>query len=239
MIFISIFAGNPFPVNLQEIFDFLNFFINKNLGAWYTVSELTELLDRGQMAYYSDNKAKYATSNLVKEILSPFRTTYDFTPSNTISGVIVVPSNSNYLDLLDIQITYAISNRTIYYSIPIANEDELSDRLNSQIDPVTVTSPVGEILAPRFFRLYPASGYTGTVKYLKRPIKPVFACNVISGRVIVFDEANSTNIQWRETEIVPVLLKSLSSIGINLSDNEISAFAQAKTEGNFVGQNRL
>lgn len=226
-------------MTLQEEFDFLNFFINKNLGAWYTVSELTELIDRGQMAYYSDNKPKYATSNLVKEILSPFRTTYDFSPSDTISGVVVVPSNSNYLDLLDLQITYAISNRTTYYSVPMVNEDELSERLNSQIDPVTVTSPVGEILAPRFFRLYPVSGYTGTVKYFRRPVKPEFVYNIISGRVIVFDEANSTNIEWRETEIVPVLLKALTSIGINLSDNEISAFAQAKTEGNFVGQNRL
>jgi hypothetical protein len=226
-------------VTLEEIFQFLNFFINKATGSWYTVSELELLVDRGQMAYYTDNKEKYATSQLVKEILSPFRETYTFNTSNTVSGVVVVPSNSNYLDLLDIQITYAISDRTIYYSIPMVNEDSKSDRLNSQVDPVTVTSPVGEVLAPRFFKLYPTSGYTGTVTYLRRPAKPVFAYTVISGRVIVFDEANSTNIEWRETDIIPILIKCLVSIGINLPDMSISQFAAAKSQDNFIGVNHL
>lgn len=226
-------------MTLEDIFTFLNFFINKYTNSWYTIPELELLVDRGQMAYYSDNKAKYATSQLVKEILSPFKETYSFSSSDTISGYIVVPSNSNYLDLLDVQIQYTISNRTIYVGVPMLNEDERADRLNSQIDPVTVTSPIGENYKPRFIRLYPASGYTGAVTYLRRPVKPVFAYSVVSGRVIVFDEANSTNIEWRETEIVPVLLKALSTIGINLPDGAISEFAMAKTQGNFMGINRL
>jgi hypothetical protein len=227
-------------MTLEEKFNFLNFYINKYTGSWFTVSELTEAVDRGQMAYYSDVKAKYATSNLIKEILSPFRATYDFTTSNTISGYIVVPSNSNYLDLLDLQITYEISGvRTVYVPVAMINEDERASRLNSQIDPVTVTNPVGEIVAPRFFRIYPAGGYAGTVTYLRRPAKPAFAYSVISGRVIVFDEANSTDIEWRETEVVPVLLKALRTLGINLTDAEVSEFSAAVTAGNFVGQNRL
>jgi len=226
-------------MTLEEIFTFLNFFINKQTNSWYTIPELELLVDRGQMAYYSDNKAKYATSQLVKEILSPFKATYDFTPANTVSGYIVVPSNSNYLDLLDVQIEYAISGRTIYVGVPMVNEDERADRLNSQVDPVTVTSPIGENKVPRFIKLYPTSGYTGTVTYLRRPAKPVFAYTVVSGRVIVFDEANSTNIEWRTTEIVSVLLKSLATIGINLPDGAISEFAAAKSQGNFMGINHL
>lgn len=226
-------------MTLQEIFNFLNFFINKYTNSWYTVQELEELLDRGQMAYYSDLKSKYATSQLIKDSLSPFRQTYDFTPSNTVSGYVVVPSNVNYLDLLDLQITFSISNRTIYYPVPMVNEDERAYRLSSQIDPVTVTSPIAEVVAPRFFRMYPSSGYTGTVTYLRRPAKPVFAYTIISGRVIVFDEANSTNLEWRETEIIPILLKSLTSISINLPDGAISQFAEAKSQNNFLGVNRL
>jgi hypothetical protein len=227
-------------MTLEEKLFFLNFYIDKKAGAWFTVPELTEALDRGQMAYYSDIKAKYATSNLIKEILAPFRSTYNFTANNTISGYVVVPSNVNYLDLLDLQITYEISGvRTVYVPVAIVNEDERAARLNSQIDPVTATNPIGEIVAPGFFRIYPSGGYAGTVTFLRRPTKPVFAYTVISGRVIVFDEANSTDIEWRETEVVPVLLKALRTLGINLSDGEVSEFATAVTAGNFVGQNRL
>ncbi len=226
-------------MNIYEVVNFLGFWINKATGAWYTVDELIAVIDRGQMALYSDLKPKYATSQLVKDALSPFRADYEFTPTVTISGYIVVPYNSGYLDLLDLQIQVNISTRIIYWSVPMVNEDEISDRLNSQIDPVTVTNPVGEQKQPRFFKLYPLSGYTGTVKYFSRPVKPVLGYTTISGRVIVYDEDSSVQLQWRETEIVPLLLKALESLGINLSDAEVSQFSQLKTYQNYQGINRL
>ncbi len=224
-------------MNLNDFFNILNFWIGKELGAYYTVSQLEEITDAGQLAYYSDIKPKYATSTLIKEILSPFKRKYDFTPSSTVSGYIVVPSNVNYLDLLDVQITYLISNRTIYYGVPMLNEDERAERLNSQIDPVTITSPIGEMDIPRFIRLYPLSGYTGTVTYFKRPVKPVYAYSVVSGRVIVYDDAASTQLEWRQTEYTQVALKALKSIGINVSEADIQQFAQVATQQNYIAQN--
>lgn len=226
-------------MDLQQVFFILNFFINKYTQSWYTVRELEQILDAGQISYYTDIKPKYATSQLVKDTLSVFRATYNFNPTNTVSGYIVIPSNSNYLDLLDVQTVYQISNHTIYSPVKMINEDERAIRLNSQIDPVTVTNPIGEVTAPRYIRLYPLSGYTGTVTYFRRPIAPVFAYTVISGRVIVYNQAASTQLEWRTTEITPICLKALRSIGINLSDAEIGQFAEMATNQNFAGQNRL
>lgn len=226
-------------MDLNDAFEFLNFWINKKTNSWYTVPELEILVDRGQMSFYSDIKPRYATSQLVKDILSPFRAVYNFTTSDTVSGFIVVPSNSNYLDLLDIQIYYTISDRTIYYPVKLVNEDERANRLNSQIDPVTVTNPIGEQYAPRYFRLYPTSGYNGSVTYLRRPAAPVFAYTIISGRVVVYDQAASTQLEWRDSDVNAILLKALQSVGINLSDQEVANFAQIKTQENWVGSNRL
>lgn len=226
-------------MNISEAIDFLNFWIAKEKGSYFTPEECIEVIDRGQMAFYNDIKPKYAVSQLVKDTLSPFRARYDFSPANTISGLITIPSNSNYLDLLDIQIEYQISNRTVYAAIPVVNEDTRADRLRSQIDPVTITSPIAEQYAPRVFRMYPTSGYTGTITYLRRPIKPVFAYNLISGRTIVYDAANSTQLEWRETEITPILLKGLSSLGINLSAADVSQFAEMKTQQNYQGVNNF
>lgn len=225
-------------MNLNDVFNRLNFFINKYTGSWYTISELEDLCDSGQLALYSDYKQKYATSQLVKDALSPFRAKYDFLPINTVSGYIVVPSNSNYLDLLAVQIEYTISNRTFYFPVEMVNEDELANRLNSQTNPVTVTSPIGEQTAPRYFRLYPLSGYTGTVTYFRRPVKPVFVYTTISQRVIVYDAVNSIQLEWRDTEIIPLCIKALKSIGINLSAQEISQFAQVTSQENFGGVNK-
>ncbi len=226
-------------MNINEVFNILNFWIAKERGAYYTIEELQEICDVGQLAYYSDEKPKYATSTLVKEILSPFKCKYNFTPADTISGYIVVPSNVDYLDLLDVQIQYQISNRIIYVPVEMINEDERADRLNSQIDPVTITSPLGEMDIPRYIKLYPTAGYTGTVTYFKRPIKPVMVYTVISGRNIVYDNANSTQLEWRDTEITHVIIKSLESLGINLSAADVSQFAAIKSQDNFLGQNRI
>ena len=226
-------------MTIKEVVDFLNFFINKSTGAWYTIPECLSVLDRGQLSLFEDLKPRASTSQNIKDALAPFRATYNFTPTTTVSGYIVIPSNSDYLNLLDVQISYAISNRTIYAGVAMVNEDERANRLNSQIDPVTVTSPIGEIVAPRYIRLYPTSGYTGTVTYYRRPVKPVYAYTVISGRVIVYDEANSTQLEWSETWINSLIAKSLATIGINLSDDQLTQYAQLKTQENYQGVNML
>lgn len=227
-------------MDISDVFDRLNFFINKFTGSWFTIPELENLTDSGQLALYSDYKPRYATSQLIKDALSPFRAFYNFTPADMISGYIIVPPNSGYLDLLDIQIQFQISNRTFYFPVDLINEDERANRLNSQIDPVTVTSPVGEQAAPRYFRLYPVGNtYTGTVTYFKRPIKPVFGYSVVSGRIIVYDVDTSTQLLWRDTEITPLILKCLQIVGINLTSADIANFAQAKTQENWQGVNRL
>ena len=155
-----------------------------------------------------------------------------------VSGNVIV-TNPLYLDLLDIQIYFNVSDRRMYYPVKLVNEDERANRLNSQIDPVTVTSPIGEQTAPRTFRLYPAAAYNGNVTYLRQPADVVFGYSVVSGRVIVYNPLTSVQFEWKSTDIVPILLKGLESIGINLSSEEISNFATMKTADNFQNVNRL
>lgn len=223
-------------MDLQDVFNELNFYINKFTGSYYTIPELENCLDIGQMALYSDLKPKYATSQLVKDALSPFRSVYNFTTQ--VSGYVIVP-DTTYLDLLDLQIYFQVSNRTIYYPVKLYNEDERADRLNSQLDPVTITSPIGEQTAPRTFRLYPVNAYNGNVTYLRRPIKPVFAYTVISGRVIVYDQNASTQLEWRDTEIQSLIIKSLQPMGINLRAEDMQQWAEAKTMENYQNVNRI
>jgi hypothetical protein len=228
-------------LNIQEAANFLNFWINKNTGNWYTISELMEVIDRGQMALYNDYQPQASTSQRIKDALSPFKDTYDFTPSSTLLGIVTVPSNLNYLNLLDLSIRYAISGRSLTKQVPVQiyNEDERSDRLDSQIDPVAVTTPIAEQMGDGVWQLYPVAQYFGTVTFYRRPVKPVFAYTVVSGRVIVYDSANSTQLEWKETQITEILLKGLSSIGINLSQQDLQQWSEIKTQQNYQNVNHL
>jgi hypothetical protein len=306
-------------MNIKECVDFINFWIRKERGAFYTIEESIELIDRGQVAYYNDLIPKYATSQIIKDSLSPFRAKYNFTSSDVVNGLVTVPNytfrtgiigltttsigfnksitsvmsvndtiivnslgnnfsnlidtiisdreigfsnfinpyvtvtpnyqlgnvfinkydddgQTNYLDLLDISVN--ISNS--YYAVKLVNEDELSNRLNSQIDPVSLSTPVGEMVQLRKIQLYPkVNNYVGTVSYMRKPIKPVYGYTIVGGRTIQYDPETSTQLEWRESDVNMVLLKALSSIGINLSDVEVSQFAEVKSQQNYQGVNHL
>lgn len=227
-------------MNLEEGYQYLNFWIGKETGEFYTMQELDLIVDRGQMTLYSNLQPRYATSQRIKDSLAPFRATYDFNTSNTVSGYVSVPSNLNYLDLLDVRITYEISGRgTRYVPVPMVNEDERSERLNSQIDPVTITSPIGEMTAPGFIRLWPTEANTGVVTFLRRPVAPHFAYNVISGRVIVYDAANSTQLEWSDKDQNIIYILALQSIGINTSESDIMSWSETKGGQNFQGNIRM
>lgn len=224
-------------MSIQDAFDFLNFWISKERGVFYTIPELELITDRGQMSLFSDIQPKYATSQRVKDALAPFRSVYNFT--TLVSGYVIVPTNLNYLSLLDLQIYYTVSNRTVYYAVQMINEDVRAFRLNSLVDPVTITSPIGEQTGIGTFRLYPAAAYNGNVTFFRRPVAPVFGYNVISGRVIVYDPNSSTQLEWPEQWQNSVLLKALSSIGINLTDAQVAGYAEMKLQENYQSVNMI
>lgn len=216
-------------MTLEQGYEFLNFWINKVQGAFYTMQELDLIVDRGQMTLYSNLQPKASTSQRIKDSLAPFKASYEFNTTNTVSGYISVPSNLNYMDLMDIMITYTISGRgTRYVPVQVINEDERANRLNSQVDPVTVTSPIAEETFPGFFRLWPTEGNTGVIHFYRRPLAPVFGYNVISGRVIVYDPATSQELEWLDKDLNTVYLLALQSIGINITEQDVIAWSEKK-----------
>ena len=351
-------------MNIKESVDYLNFWIKKERGSFYTIEETVQLIDRAQIGLYNDIIQRYATSQIVKDTLEPFKNKYYFTPSTTRSGLIII-NDTDYFNLLNCTINYTdtsyMSNsRTSYYGLKLTNEDELGDRLNSQINVPTIHMPVAQELntsvtinnyqasitfvtfdsdsegrtvtfdvldpvlgiiqlcsytadgivstkealaqavyeslilnqygytmsidgdtiyvnpridlldsinginlgytsnlfatisttpftkisqtLPKLYQiqLYPSTdSYTGTLYYMKRPIKPVYGYTIVGGRQIVYNPETSTQLQWRDTDIDTILLKALSSIGINLSDQEVSQFAELKSSENYQGVNYI
>lgn len=238
-------------MNIKEAVDYLNFWIRKERGAFYTIEESVNIIDIAQNAYFNDIMPKYATSQIVKDTLQPFKETQQFDPTTTTNGIITINS-LDYYDLLDCTIQYTQNGRDTFYSIKMTNEDELADKLNSQINPPIPTAPVGQMFTTRFpslldpqyvqyqIQLYPRQDiYNGFIYFMKRPRKPVYAYTVVGGRIIEYDAANSVQLEWRDNDITMILLKALSSIGINMSDQEVSQFAELKNQQNYQGVNHL
>lgn len=221
-------------MDLNEVYTLLNFYINKEQGGWYSPEELTRIVDRAQKTLYNTYYTKYATSQRLDDALAPFKVDFQFTTINTSpSGLIPMPGN--YLNLLALY-TIRIDDNSIPHrrAVEIVNEEELAIRTESQVVPVTLDDPIGVIKTTWDIQLYPAQPQSGVVMYLRAPLTPVYAYSVVSGRVIVYNQGLSTQLEWSDKDQETIILIALNGLGINLSENDVLQWSELKTQQNFT-----
>ena len=214
-------------MDLNDAYNFLQFWINKYLGAWYTPGEIDKLVDKGQLSYYKKCFKKYGTGQRLNDALAPFKKKVSFTTDT--NGILTTPDD--YMDLIDI--ICSINNGLV--TCPVINDDEVTNRTNSQLIPVSLTSPFAEEITDWNYQLTPKVQQTGTLSYFSRPVAPQYSYTVVSGRVIVYNAGLSEQLAWGDDEVEEVLLETLSSLGINLLSQEITQWQQIKSEQNMMG----
>lgn len=206
-------------MNISEIHDFIDLITSKERGGFNTPQEIDESLDRASLALFEFYRPNYAKSIESKEALSPFRRKYDYTTSGT--GEISISTGFDFTHLLAMDVmvndpdTPSGFNADRRWDVEFPNEDELAKRRNSQTNPPTRTAPIADIVGIGWYNLYPQVVHSGSLYYLVRPAKPVFGYTQV-GRVITYDPATSTQLQWTEPYLNSVIFLALRFLGINL-----------------------
>jgi hypothetical protein len=217
-------------VDLNDLYQFLNFLINKFLGTFYAPEQMDLLVDRAQMAVYNDYYSEFGKSQQLNDSLAPFKRTFVFTQSSSPGGLITPPQD--YYNLLSVipTIFNSITSQPQDVPCPILNEDEIVGRENSQIIPLNTSNPFGVIMQNWTVQLYPKIPQAGTVFYLCRPQTPVYNYCIVSGRVIVYDANLSTQLEWADKDVGKIIIVALGFMGVNLRENEIVGWADAKEQ---------
>lgn len=214
-------------MDLNVAYNQLLFWVNLRQGGWYPPEELDAIVDKGQLSYYEDCFERYGTGQRLTDALAPFKIPPTaFTTSST--GLLT--TTDDYLDLISIYTTV----NGIRRSCPLVNEDEITSRVNSQVIPNTINNPFAEITKDWDFQLYPQVQQTGAISYFRRPVAPFFKYTIVSGRVIVYDQAGSTQLEWADTQIQSLLIWTLRSIGINIGEKDIQEFADQVNKENLL-----
>lgn len=225
-------------MDIKTIHDTVLFYLNKEQNGYVTHEEIDEVLDRAQMVlfnqYHTNPKipaqaqsAVYGESQRMDDALSPFKATYTLNAGNTPGGLITLPAG--YMHLINLYTTTFNSQlgRNVYSGVQMLSEEELVERLESQVIPVTSEDPVGIMLSQNRIQLYPATTATGQVNYFTRPVKPVFAYTQV-GRVVTYNQAGSTQMLWKDMDINNIISTALSYFGLNFSSQEVMQFAELK-----------
>lgn len=220
-------------MDLNDVHELLRVFLNDEQSGKHSPGELDGFLHRAQMWELSDKFDLYSKTQKLHDSLSVFSTKFQFT--SAAGGLIQLPIdekvNPCYEHLLSVWIQYYdnAEQRTRYKAVKMINEDELPDRLDSQILEPTVTDPVGVQPGNGKIQLYPETAMSGYGFYLRRPLKPDFKFSK-NGRDIIYNPTTSTQLEWKDSSMNKILMKALQFAGVNVDDKMIMQYTEAKNQ---------
>ena len=216
-------------MDLKDFHDTVRFFVNKEQGGWLSPEEIDRNTHLAQMMWFNTCLPIYGKNQKSTNPLSPFSTKLDFTTSS--DGIVTLPTTEGvdpyYEFLLSVSISYYDGTKTRYKPIKILSEDEIAERLDSQILEPTSNDPVGLETTPGIIQLYPTTTFSGFAYYLRRPKKPLYSYTQ-SGRAITYNQGSSVQLEWAETSINKLLMKTINMFGVNLSDELILQYTELK-----------
>lgn len=205
------------PRTIANVVDFIQYIVAKERGVFISPAQSTTNLDTGQLDYFEECFAAYGVDGTVHDALRPFRVYYQFTTD--AAGMVTFPSD--YMHLLGTAFTVAGSTVN---EITMVNEDDFVSALTSSLRPVTNISPIARD-TNNGFSIYPQQTQIGFFTYLRRPAIPVYDYTQV-GRAITYNAAGSTQLEWLEVYWNNIIAKSLRYVGINMSEQDVSAFAE-------------
>lgn len=176
------------------------------------------------MWFYTSCVPYYAKDQKIQDALSPFVVKTPFT--SDITGLITLPDT--YEHLLAIYTQYVDNTYTRKRSIKILPEDQIADRLDSQTLAPSITKPVGMESGKGQIQLYPEVAIPVYLFYLRRPQAPVFVYTQPDDREISYNSGASKQLEWGESYINKILIKTLQLLGVNVSNEMIIQFAELK-----------
>tara|TARA_B100000780_G_scaffold275105_1_gene241153 strand:- start:1241 stop:2092 length:852 start_codon:yes stop_codon:yes gene_type:complete len=221
----------------------------------------------------------YGLTQKINDDLRFFKKREQFTTDS--SGVIAFSSLTEYLHLLGVYIVQTLNNtvnnvytqsggvitfqestanRTHQKPVKIVSEDQLADRLVSQVSAPSTLSPIG-ILGNNGskIQLFPEIEHSGYIMYLGRPRKPLFS-HVVDGRKIVHNSSTSAaasftagttltlpdgttvnsgatyslpasiELLWPEDCVNDIINKALGYLGVHLEDLNVYQYTEAKNQ---------
>lgn len=225
-------------MTIDKVHDDILFIADKVQGSYFSHEEIDRVLDMAQRSWFMElygnpkqyqpgrytPSISYGVSQKINDSLAPFKKTASFT--SDVTGVVTLPTD--YLHLLSMHTLEMLSSTVYKRPVRIINEDELVNRLNSQVCPVLSSDPIGILNATKLVQLFPDTlSQAGKIYYLRVPAVPEFGY-IQSGVSITYDPTASTQLEWDDLNINQIINKALVLLGINLKDAEVIQLSMAQ-----------
>lgn len=230
-------------MDLQVVHNRVKEALEKESLGYISSSQIDIALDQAQLEEMEELRKAYGARQHISDDLTPFKKTLTFNGNTYVGisndtvgsgpdGIIVLPSDYLY--------TTAIRLTTDGVYVEIVNENELADRLGSQLMPPTTSEPIA-VLAGKggtiestafstyFYQLYPQQGMSGYVYYLRRPLAPNFVSTVVN-RVEVYDSNASQDLEWNDLATQRIINRAVSILAQPMQATQAIQYHEMKEQ---------
>lgn len=228
-------------MNLQDVFDFINFIINKEQsGKYITPREFTLLLRHANFKYfkkYYDVPEEYQVGQPLSRIQWELTTTAKKRLARFMTSATVVygdvpqtpDATTIYIDTNGVG-TYPTN--MFYYDF-FATASGIGRFVKSyefesiKTNPVTFPTASRPIATWREQQIHFASGDAQITQfhYLRYPNTPNYAFTVSAADVVTYDPDNSTELDWDEESIWDIIQMILEDAGMGIDRAEVIQYA--------------
>ena len=238
-------------MNLQEIFDFINYTANKEqTGATCTPFQFQSFISAANIDYYNLKlglpqeykpgmtlpRQAWETTQRITDDLRAFKVILggETTAAQPVdaNGQMVIPSD--YWAMSTIRYKKAevdgCTTNLFWRPVEVLKDADFNDRLSSVLKAPDYDYPIC-CFYNTYIQIYPKNlGYV-TFTYLRRPVTPVYGYTIVND-VPVYDAATSTQFEFPENDHLDICRIILGYMGINIREQQLLQYAELmKTKG--------
>ncbi len=192
---------------IKEIHDQINLLTTKGRTGYHTSSEIDIAVYMASKELYNEYYKEFEKTNALHDSLSPFTT--NPTVITLTNGQYTLPTDFVH-DLGEIT---AGANDVM---VDVIDRAAIARRRSNTLTPPSAEYPVC-VYYDGYIQFYPTTITNVKFAYLKKPVQPVYAYTISNGRD-VYDDTNSVDVEWIETDLAKVTTRAMSVLGINLED---------------------
>jgi hypothetical protein len=215
-------------LDVNTVYNIILYCVNKNQNGYVSPSEFNgTLMPLAQNSYVQwligeyqsyqtlrpQARVGWGQNQNVRESLTPVIYGYILNPDT--NGIAPYP--------LDYLKTDAMTTIYGFNRIRFATQDRLYSYMNSVIDPVA-TNPIF-LVKDEGYQFYPTTIGQARLSYVRQPPPIFWAFTEDADGLPVWDEANSINPVWADSDILEIIVRALRVVGVNLNANQVSQYA--------------
>lgn len=220
-------------MDIDLIYSMVKFIANKNQSGYISPTEFNNAFNLAQTQYFhqlvEDIQGWDANRKRIRLPMGNAQQAIQKVEPFIVSASYAIPGNGYFAYPVDLANVLAIRVSGNAERVWRVEHDRLASHISSVIDP-PIQSPIYVELAGAY-QFYPSTISQINMDYLRQPPDALWAFTLSSNRP-VYDQANSVQPLWRDTEITDIIIRVLFMFGISIQATQlVQYYGSVKSDG--------